>query len=974
MTTNFEQMWSDLAPLGRSARSGGYFRQPFTAVDAELQSWFSEECARRGLRVERDGFGNAVAWWDVGGRPEGGRGVLTGSHLDSVLDGGAFDGPLGVVSALAAVDVLRERGFAPTRPVGVGVFREEEGSRFPLACLGSRLASGVVSWSEVRHLRDADGVALADVTDGEAGPRLLADVGTFVELHVEQGRDLVLRDAPVGVAGAIWPHGRYRFQFTGEPNHAGTTRMEDRHDPMLTYAMTVLAANKQARLAGQRATFGRVAVRPNGTNAVPAEVTGWLDARASSSEDLLALVADIERLAVDRAGRDGTDVVVTPESVTGEVVFDAGLAGRIAGPRGWPVIPTAAGHDAGILSGAGIPSAMLFVRNPTGISHSPAETASVEDCLTGVEALADTLAALSRGGGMTSYLLEHAWVDGSVADDVHVVVADGRFTVVGGDPWPGAEPVPGLTIPGLANCHSHAFHRALRGRTQRGAGTFWTWREQMYDLAGRLDPDSYLELATAVYREMAATGITSVGEFHYLHHQPGGTPYDDPNAMGLALVEAARRAGIRIALLDTCYLAAGPGRPAEGVQVRFSDGTAEAWQERADELTADLAGDVVVGAAAHSVRAVPLDDMRLVADWSDRFETPLHVHLSEQVAENEECLDVYGRTPAEVLSEAGALTDRTTVVHATHLTGSDVARIGAAGCWACFCPTTERDLGDGIGPSRALLAAGARLTLGSDSHAVVDLLEEMRALEMDERLAQRSRGHWAAPELISVRNRRRACLARVRRRRPDRGGAARRPRHAGPGHPPHRGRRADGGDGRVRGDRSRRHPGRVRRSGRAPRRGGSRGRRRARPRRPTPVEPSGGGDVTSLLVTGISELVTNDPEHGGPLGVVHDAAVVLEGVAGSPGRGRLGWLRSQTRRTTSADAQCCRASWTHTRTWCSPGTGLRSSRPGWPASATTAAASAPPSPRRAPRPTSSSAPTSSGTSARCAGRGPRPSR
>ena len=349
---------------------------------------------------------------------------------------------------------------------------------------------------------------------------------------------------------------------------------------------------------------------------------------------------------------------------------------------------------------------------------------------------------------MTSYLLEHAWVDGEVRSDVHVAVAEGRFTVVGGDPWPGAVRLPGLTVPGLANCHSHAFHRALRGRTHRGGGTFWSWRDEMYDLAARLDPDSYLELATAVYREMAATGITTVGEFHYLHHRPDGSAYDDPNAMGLALVEAARRAGVRIALLDACYLTAGPGRAPEGVQARFSDGSAAAWQDRADELTTDVGGDVVVGAAVHSVRAVPLDDMRLVAEWADRFETPLHVHLSEQVAENEECLEVYGRTPTEVLLEAGVLTDRTTVVHATHLTDLDVARIGESGARACFCPTTERDLGDGIGPSRELLHAGSRLTLGSDSHAVVDLFEEMRAVEMDERLAQRSRGHWSAAELL----------------------------------------------------------------------------------------------------------------------------------------------------------------------------------------------------------------------------------
>jgi formiminoglutamate deiminase len=348
---------------------------------------------------------------------------------------------------------------------------------------------------------------------------------------------------------------------------------------------------------------------------------------------------------------------------------------------------------------------------------------------------------------MTAYLLEHAWVAGEVQPDIHVTIADGRFATVGRAPVPGAVRLPGLTVPGLANAHSHAFHRALRGRTQ-GRGTFWDWREQMYALAARLDPDTYRELAAAVFREMVATGITTVGEFHYLHHQPDGTPYGEPNAMGLALIEAARDAGLRIALLDTCYLAAGIGRPAEGVQRRFSDGSAEVWQERADELTGDADGDVVVGAAIHSVRAVPLDQMRLVVEWADRFETPLHVHLSEQVAENEECLAAYGRTPTELLTEAGALTDRTSVVHATHLTDLDVVRIGAARAAACLCPTTERDLGDGIGPARALLEAGSSLTLGSDSHAVVDLFEEMRGVEMHERLARRSRGHWSAAELL----------------------------------------------------------------------------------------------------------------------------------------------------------------------------------------------------------------------------------
>ncbi len=384
---DFERMWADLGPVGRSASSGGYFRQPFTTPERELAAWFAEQAAARGLEIETDASGNVVAWWRSGAGP----GVLTGSHLDSVLDGGAYDGPLGVVAALAALDELRSRGVEPSRPLGVSVFVEEEGSRFGLACLGSRLAAGVMQWEQARELRDRDGVALGDVVAG-GGPGLLSDVGAFVELHVEQGRDLVDRDAAVGAASGIWPHGRYRFDVAGEANHAGTTRMEDRADPMLTYAMTVLAANKQARLTGQRATFGRVEVTPNGTNAVPSQVRAWLDARADSESALAEVVATVERQAVERAERDGTTVTVTPESVSGEVVFDADLTARVAG--GLPVIPTAAGHDAGVLAAAGIPTAMLFVRNPTGVSHSPAETASMPDCLAGVQALADALQRL----------------------------------------------------------------------------------------------------------------------------------------------------------------------------------------------------------------------------------------------------------------------------------------------------------------------------------------------------------------------------------------------------------------------------------------------------------------------------------------------------------------------------------------------------------------------------------------------------
>lgn len=402
----FEGMWAELAPIGRSASSGGYFRQPWASAESELRAWFASAAAARGLELETDAMGNQVAWWRPAGSGVVRDAILTGSHLDSVLDGGAYDGPLGVVSALAAVDLMRSRGVVPTRPIGVSVFTEEEGSRFGLACLGSRLATGATSWSDARERRDRDGVALPDALAAagldvgalEDGGGLvdLAGVGCFVELHVEQGRDLVDRGAAVGVGSEIWPHGRYRFDFTGEANHAGTTRMEDRRDPMLTYAMTALAADEQARIAGQRATFGRLEVAPNGTNAVPSRVTAWLDARCSSDELLADLVAAIEGQGTERADRDGTTLAVTAESVSASVAFDPELAARIAGIGDWPVIPTQAGHDAGILSAAGIPSAMLFVRNPTGVSHSPAESAETVDCLSGVEALADTLTELAR--------------------------------------------------------------------------------------------------------------------------------------------------------------------------------------------------------------------------------------------------------------------------------------------------------------------------------------------------------------------------------------------------------------------------------------------------------------------------------------------------------------------------------------------------------------------------------------------------
>jgi formiminoglutamate deiminase len=361
---------------------------------------------------------------------------------------------------------------------------------------------------------------------------------------------------------------------------------------------------------------------------------------------------------------------------------------------------------------------------------------------------------------------ELAWLPGrGVCPDVLIEAAGDRFTAVTpdvaaadirADLRAGLTRLPGLTLPGMANAHSHAFHRALRGATQVGLGTFWTWRERMYEVAARLDPGSYLALARAVYAEMALAGITCVGEFHYLHHGPRGVSYADPNEMSRAVIAAAAQAGIRITLLDTCYLSGGldsggGAQPLAGTQLRFGDGDGEAWAARAEGLGADehgLLGPLArVGAAIHSVRAVPAAQMHPVIAWAQRYGAPLHAHLSEQRAENEASLAAYRRTPAEVLYDAGALGPRGTVVHATHLVGHDVDLLGGSRAYACLCPTTEADLADGIGPARALASAGCPLTLGTDSQAVIDLLEEARRVELGERLASGQRGHFRAGEL-----------------------------------------------------------------------------------------------------------------------------------------------------------------------------------------------------------------------------------
>ncbi|WP_320065050.1 formimidoylglutamate deiminase [Micromonospora sp. RTGN7] len=379
----------------------------------------------------------------------------------------------------------------------------------------------------------------------------------------------------------------------------------------------------------------------------------------------------------------------------------------------------------------------------------------------------------------TRWIAEYAWLPDRAEPtaDVLIEAEDGRFTAVtpltaGTAPAAGVEVLgdavrlPGLALPGLANAHSHAFHRALRGRThgsthkstRAGQGDFWTWRNAMYEVAARLDPDSYLTLARAAYAEMALAGVTCVGEFHYLHHGPDGTPYADPNAMGVALIEAAAQAGIRITLLDTCYLTATvDGQLLTGPQRRFGDGDALRWADRVSALAPDNraaddgrpgpAGHTLVGAAVHSVRAVPAEQLATVAGWAARRGVPLHVHLSEQPAENDACRAVHGRTPTRLLADHGVLGPDTVAVHGTHLTSADVTLLGDSGTGVCLCPTTERDLADGIGPARRLADADVPLSLGSDSHAVVDLFEEARAVELDERLRTRRRGHFTPAEL-----------------------------------------------------------------------------------------------------------------------------------------------------------------------------------------------------------------------------------
>jgi N-carbamoyl-L-amino-acid hydrolase len=394
------KLLEEIADVGRDRTRGGYSRHAFDAAEGELRTWFAERAGHLGLDVETDRNGNLWAWWGTPG-PDA---VVSGSHLDSVPGGGAFDGPLGVVSSLDAVEALQAKGFVPRKPFAVVVFAEEEGGRFGVPCLGSRLLTGAIDADKARGLRDSDGVTVAEAAqraglDPErfgADPEALARIGRFVELHVEQGRGLIDLGSPVAVGSTVIAHGRWRFSFTGQGNHAGATLIGDRHDPMLPAAAVVAAARRLAATTGDgRATVGKLVPVPGGSNAIASSVDLWLDARVPGGDRTRALVKEITAAAQEAARGEGCLVAVTEESYSDTVVFDPALRDELNGRLGGlPELPTGAGHDAAILADH-VPAAMLYVRNPTGVSHSPEEFAEADDVDHGARALADVLEYLS---------------------------------------------------------------------------------------------------------------------------------------------------------------------------------------------------------------------------------------------------------------------------------------------------------------------------------------------------------------------------------------------------------------------------------------------------------------------------------------------------------------------------------------------------------------------------------------------------
>ena len=399
MSTAVASLLSAISSVGIDRLRGGYSRPVYSDAETERRAWFIAEAISRGLDVETDRNGIIWAWWDL---PSGNRrgAIVTGSHLDSVPGGGAFDGPLGVASALAAMDILRESDQQPKQALAIAVFPEEEGSRFGVACLGSRLLTGAISPERALALKDEDGVTFAERSRAAgidprwmgADPAALAQIGAFVELHVEQGRGLIDLEHPIAIGSAILGHGRWKIVISGHGNHAGSTLMTDRRDPMVAAGALIAQIPSLARVyPAARATVGRIQPYPGGTNVIASRVELWLDVRHPDDQITSVLVQEIQQRAAELAAEQGCEVCISEESLSPTVSFDSALQRRLQGVLGdVPVLDTGAGHDAGVLA-AHVPSAMLFVRNPSGISHSHEEHVEDSDAELGAAALARVL-------------------------------------------------------------------------------------------------------------------------------------------------------------------------------------------------------------------------------------------------------------------------------------------------------------------------------------------------------------------------------------------------------------------------------------------------------------------------------------------------------------------------------------------------------------------------------------------------------
>ena len=672
-----ETLLSDLVPIGLD-ESGATTRLAWTDEDERAAAWFARRAEAIGRKLERDPAGNLWAcpdtpppWWAVG------------SHLDSVRGGGRFDGALGVAAGFAVAERV---------PVAVVSFADEEGARFNTPTFGSRALVGRLDVDDAVDRVDEHGVTLGDAmaaagVDPEGlrdAPAWLDRLAGFLELHIDQTRDLAAAHAPAGVVTRLAARLRLQVELSGRADHAGTTPREERRDALAAAARVIVRADTEAaQRLGMVFTAARMEVEPNSPTTVPSLVRLWLDARAPEPETVESwretVALEIERVAeAAGVGLELRTAAWSPGTEFPDQVRDALLAG-LRPPK--PRLVCYAGHDAGVIAAAR-PAGMVLVRNDTGVSHSPEEEVSLDDAAVAANGAA--------GGGA------------------------------------GARAV---RIPAMANVHSHAFQRDLRGigeRSERPDDDFWSWREEMYRLAEALDPDSMREVAGRVYAEMAAAGYGAVGEFHYVHHQPDGTPYEEPNAMALAVAGAA--AGLTVVLLPAAYH--------RGGHARFRDPSVEDYLARVDALR--LAGHPV-GVAAHSVRAVPADWLREIARYAEAHGLVRHVHAHEQPRELEECQAEHGCSPIELLDRTGFLGERTTIVHGIHVSDRDIALVAETGTIVATCPTTEGNLGDGHFPALRWRDAGVRLAIGSDSNVVVDPFEELRELETGARRERRTR-------------------------------------------------------------------------------------------------------------------------------------------------------------------------------------------------------------------------------------------